>query len=62
MTPYRQRATRADRRTINVVQRRGHLSYCYGACCCGRTDYGCAAALAPPPEPAVFTFDSTENP
>ncbi len=38
--PYRQRVTRADGRTINVVQRRGHLSYCYGACCCGRTDRG----------------------
>jgi cobaltochelatase CobN len=43
MTPYRQRVTRADGRTINVVQRRGHLSYCYGACCCGRTDRGYAA-------------------
>lgn len=43
MTPYRQRVSRADGRTINVVQRRGHLSYCYGACCCGRTDRGYAA-------------------
>jgi cobaltochelatase CobN len=42
-TPYRQRVTRADGRTINVVQRRAHLSYCYGACCCGRTDRGYAA-------------------
>ncbi|HEX3878766.1 MAG TPA: cobaltochelatase subunit CobN [Bryobacteraceae bacterium] len=42
MPPYRQRVTRADGRTINVVQRRGHLSYCYGACCCGRTDRGYA--------------------
>jgi cobaltochelatase CobN len=41
-TPYRQRVARADGRTINVVQRRGHLSYCYGACCCGRTDRGYA--------------------
>src|ERR1700722_11526428 len=41
--PYRQRVTRADERTINVVQRRAHLSYCYGACCCGRTDRGYAA-------------------
>jgi cobaltochelatase CobN len=40
---YRQRVTRADGRTINVVQRRAHLSYCYGACCCGRTDRGYAA-------------------
>lgn len=38
--PYRQRVTRADGRTINVAQRRAHLSYCYGACCCGRTDRG----------------------
>ncbi len=43
MTPYRQRVIRADGRTINVVQRRGHLSYCDGACCCGRTDRGYAA-------------------
>jgi cobaltochelatase CobN len=41
--PYRQRVTRADGRVINVVQRRSHLSYCYGACCCGRTDRGYAA-------------------
>jgi cobaltochelatase CobN len=40
--PYRQRVTRADGRTINVVQRRAHLSYCHGACCCGRTDRGYA--------------------
>jgi cobaltochelatase CobN len=40
--PFRQRVTRADGRTINVVQRRGHLSYCHGACCCGRTDRGYA--------------------
>jgi len=39
---YRQRVTRADGRVINVVQRRAHLSYCYGACCCGRTDRGYA--------------------
>ena len=39
---YRQRVTRADGRTINIVQRRAHLSYCYGACCCGRTDRGYA--------------------
>jgi cobaltochelatase CobN len=43
MTPYRQRVTRPDGRTINVMQRRGHLAYCYGACCCGRTDRGYAA-------------------
>lgn len=36
----RQRVTRADGKAINLVQRRGHLSYCYNACCCGRTDRG----------------------
>jgi cobaltochelatase CobN len=39
---YRQRVVRADGRAINVVQRRGHLSYCYDACCCGCTDRGYA--------------------
>ncbi|MES2872648.1 MAG: cobaltochelatase subunit CobN [Bacteroidota bacterium] len=38
----RQRITRPDGKSINVVQRRGHLSYCYNACCCGRTDRGFA--------------------
>jgi cobaltochelatase CobN len=42
MASYRQRVTRADGRVINIVQRRAHLSYCYGACCCGRTDRGYA--------------------
>ncbi len=36
----RQRVTRADGKAINLVQRRGHLSYCYNACCCGRVDRG----------------------
>lgn len=40
----RQRVTRADGRTINVVRKRGHLSYCFHGCCCGRTDRGYAAA------------------
>jgi cobaltochelatase CobN len=39
----RQRVTRADGKAINLVQRRGHLSYCYNACCCGRTDRGFSA-------------------
>ncbi|ADV65873.1 cobaltochelatase subunit CobN [Deinococcus maricopensis] len=39
----RQRVTRADGKTINLVQKRGHLSYCYHGCCCGRTDRGYAA-------------------
>lgn len=38
----RQRVTRSDGKAINLVQRRGHLSYCYNACCCGRTDRGYA--------------------
>ena len=41
---YRQRIVRADGRTINIVQRRAHLSYCCTGCCCGRTDRGYAAA------------------
>ncbi|RJF72197.1 cobaltochelatase subunit CobN [Deinococcus cavernae] len=40
----RQRVTRADGRTINVVRKRGHLSYCFHGCCCGRTDRGYAPA------------------
>jgi len=39
----RQRVLRPDGKAINLVQRRGHLSYCYNACCCGRTDRGFAA-------------------
>ena len=38
----RQRVIRSDGKAINLVQRRGHLSYCYNACCCGRTDRGYA--------------------
>ena len=34
------KVTRPDGRTVTLVQRRAHLSYCYGACCCGRTDRG----------------------
>jgi len=39
----RQRVLRPDGKAINLVQRRGHLSYCYNACCCGRVDRGYAA-------------------
>lgn len=39
----RQRVIRPDGKAVNLVQRRGHLSYCYNACCCGRTDRGYAA-------------------
>lgn len=41
----RQRVMRPDGKAINIVQRRGHLSYCYNACCCGRTDRGYAPVL-----------------
>jgi len=34
------KVTQPDGRTVEVILRRGHLSYCYGACCCGRTDRG----------------------
>ncbi|OLV19174.1 cobaltochelatase subunit CobN [Deinococcus marmoris] len=44
MTVSRQRVQRADGRTINVVRKRGHLSYCFHGCCCGRTDRGFSAA------------------
>ncbi len=37
------KVTQPDGRMVDVIQRRGHLSYCYGACCCGRTDRGYAA-------------------
>jgi cobaltochelatase CobN len=42
MALHRQRVVRADGRTINVVQRRAHLSYCCTGCCCGRTERGYA--------------------
>jgi cobaltochelatase CobN len=42
MTSHRQRVIRADGRTLNIIQHRGHLSYCFTGCCCGRTDRGYA--------------------
>jgi hypothetical protein len=42
MSSYRQRVIRADGRTLNIVQHRAHLSYCFTGCCCGRTDRGYA--------------------
>ncbi len=39
---HRQKVTRADGKTVNIVQRRGHLSYCYSGCCCGHVDRGYA--------------------
>ena len=41
-TVQRQKVTRADGKTVNIVQRRGHLSYCYSGCCCGHVDRGYA--------------------
>ena len=29
-----------DGRVVDIVQRRGHLSYCFNSCCCGRVDRG----------------------
>ena len=37
---FRQLVVRSDGRPVEVVQRRAHLSYCFNACCCGRTDRG----------------------
>ena len=37
---FRQLVLRPDGRAVEVVQRRAHLSYCFNACCCGRTDRG----------------------
>jgi nitrile hydratase accessory protein len=38
----RQLVVRADGRTVEVLQRRAHISYCFNGCCCGRTDRGYA--------------------
>ena len=42
-TLHRQRITRSDGKTVQVIQKRGHLSYCVTGCCCGRTERGFAA-------------------
>jgi cobaltochelatase CobN len=39
---HRQRVVRADGRSVNIAQRRAHLSYCFSGCCCGRTERGYA--------------------
>ena len=39
---FRQTVVRADGRVVHVVQRRAHLSYCYGSCCCGDVERGYA--------------------
>jgi cobaltochelatase CobN len=36
------RVTRSDGKTINLVQRRGHLSVCATGCCCGKVERGYA--------------------
>jgi nitrile hydratase accessory protein len=42
----RQLVMRADGRTVEILQRRAHISYCFSGCCCGRTDRGYAAVPA----------------
>lgn len=43
---FRQLIVRGDGRTVEILQRRAHLSYCFAGCCCGRTDRGYAAVPA----------------
>ena len=40
---FRASVVRADGRVVQVVQRRAHLSYCHGSCCCGDVERGYAA-------------------
>jgi hypothetical protein len=49
-----QRVVRADERSINVVQQRAHLSYCYSGCCDGR------ASQPAPPVPARASYRLSE--
>ena len=42
----RQLVRRADGRTVEVLQRRAHVSYCFSGCCCGRTERGYAPVPA----------------
>ena len=39
---FRQAVVRSDGRVVQVIQRRAHLSYCYGSCCCGDVERGYA--------------------
>jgi nitrile hydratase accessory protein len=39
---FRASVVRADGREVQIVQRRAHLSYCYGSCCCGDVERGYA--------------------
>jgi len=41
-SPFRASVVRADGREVQIVQRRAHLSYCYGSCCCGDVERGYA--------------------
>ncbi|RDI95878.1 cobalt chelatase [Meiothermus sp. QL-1] len=43
---YRQKVLRPDGRPVHIVQKRGHLSYCYTGCCCGHTERGYARVPA----------------
>jgi nitrile hydratase accessory protein len=40
---FRASVVRADGRAVEIVQRRAHLSYCHGSCCCGDVERGYAA-------------------
>jgi nitrile hydratase accessory protein len=51
MRSFRASVVRADGRQVEIVQRRAHLSYCHGSCCCGDVERG----YAPVP---VETFKS----
>ena len=42
MASHHQIVVRADGRTLDIVQHRGHLSYCFTGCCCGHTERGYA--------------------
>ncbi|WP_300967160.1 cobaltochelatase subunit CobN [Meiothermus sp.] len=46
MNLYRQKVLRPDGRPVHLVQKRGHLSYCYTGCCCGHTERGYAPVPA----------------
>jgi nitrile hydratase accessory protein len=39
---FRTSVVRADGAEVQIVQRRAHLSYCYGSCCCGDVERGYA--------------------
>ena len=39
---FRASVVRADGRQVEIVQRRAHLSYCHGSCCCGDVERGYA--------------------